>query len=44
MPVFLECVLENGTRGVIGGDGKEWVFALSGWGEEGAGAVGGGNC
>ena len=36
-----KCVLEDGTRGVIGCDSKEWVFALSGWGE--AGAVGSGN-
>ena len=38
MPIFLECVLEDCTRGVVGCDSKEWVLALSrlgrggGWG------------
>ena len=31
MPVFLECVLEDGAGWVVCGDGKEWIFVIR-WG------------
>ena len=41
VPVFLECVLENGARWVVCGDGKEWIFVIR-WGEVGGRGRGGG--
>ena len=31
MPIFLECVLEDGTGWVVCSDGKEWIFVIR-WG------------
>ena len=41
VPIFLECVLEDGTGWVVYSDGKEWIFVIR-WGGVGGGGRGGG--